>query len=407
MDNDTKTKTQKYMSKLFDNRKFTDKYGGSLVITITIILWFTGQLLYQYIMSKTVPINKNWEQEKCKPHIIPLAGIIRQNKGGLGVNDYTNKNFQECTNKVLAGVVKVPLQPVMQLSNMLDINFTGITGNLDFVRVFFNNIKNKLLQIINYVYQKIIALILPIINLFIKVKDIFQRLLTTVTSLIYSVMISVYMSIHSIKGVTLSLGLSIGALVLIIAITWAIAIFLGPFGIPSAIAASMMTIIMLALMTFLSVILHFINDFIYQAVEILECFDENTIIKTKKGDVKIKNLKKGTILKDGSKVTATFITLKGNQKMYDLDGIYVSESHKVLHDDLGWIYVKDHPEAKVIQNYNKEILYCFSTDSKRIKIKNHKFLDWDDLETIDIIKLKNLNYLNNNSSLKDIHSKLE
>ena len=35
-------------------------------------------------------------------------------------------------------------------------------------------------------------------------------------------------------------------------------------------------------MTFLSVILHFINDFIYQAVEILECFDENTIIKQKK-----------------------------------------------------------------------------------------------------------------------------
>ena len=102
----------------------------------------------------------------------------------------------------MQGVVKVPLQPVMQLSDMLDINFTGITGNLDFVRVFFNNIKNKLLQIINYVYQKIIALILPIINLFIKVKDIFQRLLTTVTSLIYSVMTSVYMSIHSIKGVT-------------------------------------------------------------------------------------------------------------------------------------------------------------------------------------------------------------
>ena len=54
MNNDTKTKTQKYMSKLFDNRKFTDKYGGSLVITIIIILWFTGQLIYQYIMSKTV-----------------------------------------------------------------------------------------------------------------------------------------------------------------------------------------------------------------------------------------------------------------------------------------------------------------------------------------------------------------
>ena len=42
--------------------------------------------------KKNCLTNKNWEQEN-KPHIIPLAGIIRQNKGGLGVNDYTNKNF--------------------------------------------------------------------------------------------------------------------------------------------------------------------------------------------------------------------------------------------------------------------------------------------------------------------------
>ena len=52
-------------------------------------------------------------------------------------------------------------------------------------------------------------------------------------------------------------------------------------------------------------------------------------------------------------------------------------------------------------------IYCLGTDNKRIFINNTKFLDWDDLEPIDIIKLKNLKYLNHNHTSKDIHKFLE
>ena len=45
--------------------------------------------------------------------------------------------------------------------------------------------------------------------------------------------------------------------------------------------------------------------------------------------------------------------------------------------------------------------------TKRINIGQYKFLDWDDLEPLDIIKLKNLHYLDNNSSMADIHKNLE
>ena len=52
-------------------------------------------------------------------------------------------------------------------------------------------------------------------------------------------------------------------------------------------------------------------------------------------------------------------------------------------------------------------IYCISTESKRININNYKFLDWDDIEPIDVIKLKNLNYLHTYSPLSDIHKYLE
>ena len=137
------------------------------------------------------------------------------------------------------------------------------------------------------------------------------------------------------------------------------------------------------------------------------CFDKNTIIETKKGNIKIKNIKSGMILKNGDKVTAIFKLAYNNLEIYNLDNIIVTGCHKVFHDNLGWIDVKDHPNSKKIENYREPAIYCLSTQTKRISINSHKFLDWDDLEPVDIIKLKNLNYLKNNSSLSDIHKNLE
>ena len=93
--------------------------------------------------------------------------------------------------------------------------------------------------------------------------------------------------------------------------------------------------------------------------------------------------------------------------MYKLDNIIVSGSHMVFCDSIGWIKVEEHPNAKLINNYRQPFIYCLGTDNKRIFINNTKFLDWDDLEPIDIIKLKNLKYLNHNHTLKDIHKFLE
>ena len=137
------------------------------------------------------------------------------------------------------------------------------------------------------------------------------------------------------------------------------------------------------------------------------CYDKNTIIKTENGNIPIRKLKSGMILHNGDKVTAVFKLALNNSDVYNLNDIIVTGNHKVLHDSMGWISVKDHPDSKKIEDYREPMVYCFSTHSKRIYIKNYKFLDWDDLEPIDIMKLKNLKYLKQNSSLSDIHKNLE
>ena len=136
------------------------------------------------------------------------------------------------------------------------------------------------------------------------------------------------------------------------------------------------------------------------------CFDKNTKLATKDGLKIITDIKSGTILENGDRVTASFKIANSND-MYRFNNIIVSGTHKVLHDINGWIFIKDHPESIKIENYYEPYIYCISTESKRVNINNYKFLDWDDIEPIDVIKLKNFNYLKPNSSLGDIHKFLE
>ena len=136
------------------------------------------------------------------------------------------------------------------------------------------------------------------------------------------------------------------------------------------------------------------------------CFDKNTKIATKNGISTISNLKLGTILANGDRVTATFKIANSND-MYKFNNIIVSGSHKVLHDLKGWVFIRDHPDSIKLENYYEPYIYCISTESKRININNYKFLDWDDIEPIDVIKLKNLDYLQTYSPLSDIHRYLE
>ena len=87
------------------------------------------------------------------------------------------------------------------------------------------------------------------------------------------------------------------------------------------------------------------------------CFDENTLIELKEGSIIIKDIKVGSILKDGSLVTTKF-KLKNVEKIYNLDNIIISGSHMVYFKGK-WIYTEEHPDAKLVENYDKTIFILY------------------------------------------------
>jgi hypothetical protein len=181
-----------------------------------------------------------------------------------------------------------------------------------------------------------------------------------------------------------------------------------PWTWPVAAATTVFFVIVAVLIAIIAGwMIHILNISSKRVPDKPSCFDKDTLIETEKGPIKIKDIKPGMSLENGDKVTAIFKLAYNNLDIYNLDNIIVTGCHKVFHDNLGWIDVKDHPSSKKIENYREPAVYCLGTQTKRMNIKNHKFLDWDDLEPVDIIKLKNLHYLDNNCSLSDIHKNLE
>ena len=390
----------KYFNRLYKKDGYLDKYGGSVVATGFTLLIFFLIFSYFYVEHKIEPIRRDWVNQRCSPAIMPWAGYINAPKGKSKI-EYTNENFYQCTTIVLKKVLKHFMSPIYYITKLLQNLYNMILNAINMVRVYINFLRIKLQQIFEYLVARMVNVTIPLQISLAKMKDMLGKVTGAMAAALYTVFGS-YLAMKAFIGAFLKI-LIIFLIVLsaVIAVLW-ILVFSWPKAIALTVIYLIVAIPVIIVAIWMSIILKMTQSKSVPSV----CFDKNTIIETQKGDICIKNLKSGTILKNGDKVTAT-LKLALNESVYNFNGIIVTGSHKVLHDKLGWIYISEHPESVKIENYREPIVYCFSTESKRIYINDYKFLDWDDLEPIDIMKLKNLNYLNNNSSLREVHKKLE
>jgi len=123
--------------------------------------------------------------------------------------------------------------------------------------------------------------------------------------------------------------------------------------------------------------------------KVSSCFDKNTRLKMNDGTFKtIEMIEVGDKLENNNLVTAK-LKLNGNKvKMYNINGVIVSETHVVKYQD-NWISVKDYPYKISIQNYCEPYIYCLNTTSKDIVINNTIFADWDELYDDSLLKILN------------------
>ena len=362
-----------YINKLYDKTTFADNYGSSILICILVTLFVLTVFLYCLFMQKKQEIYADWNNNRCKPQYIPIAGFIAAPEG-QSIGSYTSENFQYCLNAQATNLTGYAMQPIMYMLGVLVALVAAIQDAINSMRGMLSKFRDNIAEFTKVVMGKILNIMTPIIHIFIALIDSLQKTQGVMATCIFT-LLSVYYALQALIGSIFEImGKTLLLMIIIIAICWAL-----PFTIPTAIGLSAVYIVIAAIISVLMVTYVLIFGIKVLKIPKLRCFDKN--VQVKMGDGSIKNMmdvQVGDILEHETKVTAKMKLDASDLRMFNINGVVVSESHVVKYGSK-WIYVRDHPGAVEIFNYGEPYLYCLNTSSKQIVLNDTIFTDWDEI----------------------------
>mgnify|MGYP001176010379 CR=1 FL=1 len=342
--------------------------NASIMKALAIIIFF-GLLFYgSYIYSSYERLKRIWPMRKCSPDMVYLAPFFKPKSDPRTIIEYTYDNFKNCTFDILKTVVVRAFAPINFIFRLLTEFYNQIIIALLQLRNLSFSVSAALRKVLNKIMNKIKAIIVPFQKIILVLKDSMNKTAAFLDIGVKFVQ-GVFMTVKSALG-----AFYYGYLDLIIIMSWNI------LTIPYA-------MYLLGFLWIIEVVKRIFGIANYgKAFNIKFCFDKNVIIQTKKGPVKISEIKIGDTLHDNSVVTSHFTLSSQNQEMYSINKIIVSGNHKVFYNK-EWIEVSSHPFAKKLNTYTEPFIYCINTTNKRINIGGIIFSDWDDIDDHDIVEL--------------------
>lgn len=395
------------INKLYNKVGYSEKYGGSLWFTVIFCLVSFLILSYYYVYNNLQPIKADWENQRCKPNIMPFAGLINPPESGEETPfEFTANNFTNCIQSILSDIIGIFTAPFYYLINVFSEVLSIISEAIQGIRKFLDSLRNAFISTASEVMDRILNVLIPLQLILIKVKDMFNKSQGIMSSAVYT-LLSIYYTLQSSVGAIVEIIVVILlALAVLILMFFAIPFGAGiPFAIPLLVIFIMISIP--GIMVYIIEVM-ILKKMVNPLPGIPTCFFGDTQIKLQNGNkVKIKDLDVGMILENNNIVTAKMKLAFINKDIYNLGNVLCTGEHKVLYDN-NWIEIKNHPES-ILTNKKSDYLYCINTSNKTIIINDITFADWDELNNSEIEEIKNKcsNYLPKNSNLEDFHKYLD
>ena len=395
---DNISKSSKTIKEIYANLSYFDQYGGSVMTFILLLLILFIIVSYTVVMRNFQPIKDDWVNQRCKPQVLPFAGLINK-PDNISVVDFTGQNFTYCMQNILIGITGEAVQPITYLTLAIKEVFNVIADTIQYIRTMLSSIRSNMTSIAQEILGRVANIMVPIQQILISFRDAMNKVKGVLTAGLYTSLGSYY-ALKAMMGAIVQMII----IILITLVGIIISMWIIPFTWP--VAASMTAIfisisIPLAIIVgFMSNVLHINGGFSIPSVPPKPaCFDENTQLTMNDGTFKkISDVRLGDILKNNNKITAIMILDSNNQIMYNLNNILVSASHQVKYNNK-WINVSNHKDSKFIGNCINPFLYCINTSSKIIEINGNIFLDWDELDEKSIREL-----LKPEQSVENIHN---
>jgi hypothetical protein len=373
------------IKKMYDNLNYFDQYGSSLFLFILITVALFILCSYCFVMINVQPIKDNWINERCKPSIIPFAGLINAPEG-MSSTDFTKENFDYCTQNIVKDITGNAVQPLTFITNMLNELFDKIKQSLNGIREMINKVRTNIKATAQEIMGRIINVTIPLQQIIIGLKDVLAKVQGTMTAGLFTLLGSYY-TLKSLMGAIAQFIVTILiALAVMIAVLWIVPFTWGAAAANTAIFVAI-SIPMALILTFMTKVLKVQSNL---KIPKIKCFDKNTLLKMDDGSEKrIFDIEVGDVLLNNNEVTGKIKVETEGSEIYEINGIIVSNSHIIQYKD-NWIPVSEHPDSKKIDSYNEPFLYCLNTTSKVIIIKDYCFTDWDEIYNNSITKFNTL-----------------
>jgi hypothetical protein len=205
------------ISDIYENQTYLERYGEYVFVAIIICISFILAITYIHIKINIGKIRADWNNQKCKPNIMPFAGMINA-PDNMSKMEYAEKNFAECTQNILTDVTDIALIPVHYTISIVTAAVGEIMSIVNDMRELVNKIRNSITEITSDIMSRILNIITPLMETIITTKSMLGKSNGVVTAVIYT-LFGVYLSIKSLIG-------SILEFVIIILIAMAAAIIL-------------------------------------------------------------------------------------------------------------------------------------------------------------------------------------
>ena len=392
---------------MYDNLNYFDQYGATFVVFILITLVLLILITYCHVKIHSQPIIDDWNNQRCKPNILPFAGFITHPEGVSAI-DYTAQNFNYCMQGILSNISGIMLEPITFVTNAINDIISSVTDAINDIRAMIDKVRTFFQTVAQEIMGRIMNIMIPLQQIIISFKDLVGKIQGAMTAGLFT-LLGTYYTLKSLLG-------AIAQFLIIILIALAALIFMFwvfPFTWGFAISN---TVIFVAISIPLAIMLAFMSDVLQVQTNLSipgltqpssSCFDENTLISMNNGTKKkICEIQVGDILLNNNEVTSIFKLSSNGCKMYKLGGnIIVSSTHILNYKDK-WIYIPEHPDAIICDSYKSPFLYCINTINKTISIDNYLFTDWDEIYDNDIEYIKTNRYVKINDT-SDIHYELE
>jgi len=209
------------IKKMYEKLGYFDQYGATFVLFILITIALIIFIIYLHTTINIQPIIQDWPNQRCKPYIIPIAGLITHPEG-MSASDYTFQNFNYCTQNILTDMTGFFVQPITFITNMFVAIVNDIKEAIQFVRAMFDKVRNFLQTVTEEIMGKLMNFMIPLQQIIISLRDLIGKVQGGMTAALFTLLGSFYTLQALLGAIAEFIIMILIAIAIIVAVLWLI-----------------------------------------------------------------------------------------------------------------------------------------------------------------------------------------